>query len=171
MKKEQIKQKADKLLKDNPSEKAVFITEDGQAFFSENLAGNHARTRKLEVFPFYQGGVPVDEDLEALLQEYQENERAYQENERKVSSLARMEEGVELGDEEDPVVMDVAKLRAIYEESETKLQDTVAENTELSKELDAAKKQADELSAKLAASEKETERLNKELAKLKKEAK
>jgi predicted RNase H-like nuclease (RuvC/YqgF family) len=171
MKKEDFKKLADDLFAEYPNEKTVHITSDGQSFFIESDAINHKNRRGLEVYPFHKGGAPVDEDLEEVLQEYQENERAYQESERKVSAIARMEEDVELGDDEEKVVLEVAKLREAYEESERNLKEAMDENKKLSDDLESSGKEMEALTTKLATAEKQVDSLKKEVAKLKKEAK
>lgn len=76
MAKNKLQKVADQLLTDNPKEKKVFVTEDGQGFFKENYAKLNAKEKGLEdpeVF-FREGhSEEGDSDLETLLDQTEEN--------------------------------------------------------------------------------------------------
>tara|TARA_R110002051_G_scaffold297564_2_gene363977 strand:+ start:33294 stop:33824 length:531 start_codon:yes stop_codon:yes gene_type:complete len=57
-----LEKTAQEILAKNPEQNAVYMTEDGQAFFSKDARNNHAKERKLEVADFFRNGVATDEE-------------------------------------------------------------------------------------------------------------
>lgn len=84
-----LEQTAAKLLADNPEQNAVYMTEDGQAFFNKDSRNNHAKERKLEVADFFRNGVATDEEtanaikaLEVASQEVEASKAALEQIEK-----------------------------------------------------------------------------------------
>lgn len=127
MKKSNKNQKrADQILKDHPKENTVFITEDGQPFFLENKAKNHAKANDMddpEVF-FREGTAPEnDKELEEALLEA-ENHIAVQQNViDQVKQSADLDgDPVEVDNDTDEVVVQVVQLRENYEAIKAELE-------------------------------------------------
>lgn len=148
-KKKTPKQIAEGYLKEHPNQNQVFITEDGQGFFSKGSAQNWANERKFEEPEvFFRDGYSDEsvENLEDQLGASQENEKALKGILEKVQDLANIdaEEEIQIEEGDHEAVKTVAELRdkyntnvdnlAVAQEQITSLQDFQSKVAELVKD-------------------------------------
>ena len=116
--------KANEILKNNLDQNQVFFTKDGQAFFEELKATNHARTNKLEdpVVFFREGFEPEDtKELEQELVYLKEDNKKLSTVLETVNAICDLDkEALEINDETPTIVVGVITLReAISKEKAT----------------------------------------------------
>lgn len=116
--------KANEILKNNLDQNQVFFTEDGQAFFEELKATNHARTNKLEdpVVFFREGFEPEDtKEMEQELVYLKEDNKKLSTVLEIVNAICDLDkEAPEINDATPAIVVGVITLReAITQEKET----------------------------------------------------
>lgn len=124
---------ANKILAENPTENAVYITQDGQAFISRNKANNHSQSRKFDKDPevfFREGFEPQDEtELEATL------ENAVTENESLKTVVERVVRATDLSEDVEEIDGDtpeaVVKVLQLREELATAQERAVKAESEL----------------------------------------
>ena len=148
-----LKKEANAILKKYPGENKVFMTPDGQGFFAENSAKNHAESRKLEdpeVF-FREGhSNEIDSDVEALLQVTEEEKSVLQQVVDKVIDISNVEaeENPNVSDKDHDAVKSVFDLRQRLVE---------AEDTTLKIKNELSEKTTEAVTAKSALESKEGE--------------
>ena len=130
---------ANKILAENPKENAVYITEDGQAFFSRIKANNHTASRKFEKDPevfFRKGFEPTDEkELETSLADALEKLKNAEHFILDIVEASDLEKEPKAIDPETPdVVAQILQLRE-------SLKEVQAESIKLANELEQAKKE------------------------------
>lgn len=116
-----MKKIANKILQENPEENVVYMTDDGQAFFNETQANNHASKNEFsEPESFFREGFEP-EDTKALEEELA---LVKEDNETITAVLAEIEQAVdftqeapEVTQDSDPVVAAVVQLREKHEGS------------------------------------------------------
>lgn len=138
MKTDKIKKTAENLLKENPSENAVHMTEDGQGFFSELRAKNHARNRGLktpETF-FREGHEPEDvQELEAELQTAKERVAELETVLGQIAKTANLEEQpVKINAKTAAETVAVVQLRETVDKLTKQLEVNIKNTTEKTKE-------------------------------------
>ena len=137
-KKINLKKIADGLLKDNPEQIKVWITEDGQGFFKENYAKNNASNKGLEdPEVFFREGYQVEgnENLEEVLQETEEALKVAENILDRVIDVSNVEaeDSVEVADTEHEAVKAVGELRAKFDAN---IEQTNSYKQEIKEELD-----------------------------------
>jgi len=126
-KKINLKEVAESLFKAYPDKVKVFVTSDGQGFFSKNHAENHATKNKLEAQEFFREGYQVEDnsEMEDLLVAAEEKVREYETTLDKVQDVANVEaeDAIEVTDTDHEAVKAVHELRKLHQENVSKLAD------------------------------------------------
>lgn len=124
-KKVDLNKVAEDLFKAYPEKIKLFITSDGQGFFTKNPAINHADKNKLEYKEFFRDGyqTEVDTDMEDALIKAEEKVRGYEATLEKVEDVVNvdLEEAIEVSGEVHEAVKAAFELRLKYAESESNL--------------------------------------------------
>ncbi|MDN3621343.1 hypothetical protein QWY81_17885 [Polaribacter undariae] len=115
-----LKKIAAELLKDNPEQNKIWMTEDGQGFFSEGHANNNAKTKGLENPEVFFRDGHQDEDSKELEEVLLETEETVRELETVIDrvidvSNIEAEDSMEALEDDHQAVKNVAELRKKYE--------------------------------------------------------
>ncbi len=133
-----LKKIAEGLLKDNPEQKQVWVTEDGQGFFKKNYAVNNATNKKLEAPEvFFREGHQADgdQDLEEALQETESAVKGLEIILDTVIDVANTEaeDTPEVAENAHEAIKAVAELRTKFENT---IEQTNSFKQEIKEELD-----------------------------------
>lgn len=120
-KKQDLNKVAETLFKAYPEKIKVFITSDGQGFWTENPAINHANKNKLEYKAFFREGYQVEDnsDVEDLLISSEEKVRTLETVLDTIQDVANVEveDAIEVDENTHEAVKATVELRLKYEEA------------------------------------------------------
>lgn len=124
-KKIDLKTVADSLFKDYPDKVKVYVTSDGQGFFSKNHAENHIIKNKLDGQEFFRDGYQVEDnsEIEDLLIKAEEQIRTHETTLNKIQDVANVEaeEPIEVSETDHEAVKAVQELRTQYQNNVARL--------------------------------------------------
>ena len=163
---------AKKILAENTDQEAVYITEDGQAFFSKNKAVNHCYNRKFEEEPeafFREGFEPQDDkDLqEAFTELYEKTEVQDQILARVNAALDMSQEAEEITDDTPDMLAGILAMREQVEKQNDDYAEAIKEKDLAVKKISELESDLKKANKDLDSSNKEAEKLSAELSKLK----
>jgi hypothetical protein len=127
-----LKNKADELFKSYPEKTRVFMTTDGQGFWSKNHANNHAAKNKLDApQEFFRSGYEVEADtsLEEALVEAEEKALTAENVLNAIQDAANVEaeELQEIPEDAHEALKAVGELRAAHDEKVSLLADAAGD--------------------------------------------